>query len=78
MSEPASPNEPAIVLNENETQPLKLQTILAATDLSANSLVATQYACNLAKLTQGTVPFRSTGLYCGAESTSVLYCPKVQ
>jgi nucleotide-binding universal stress UspA family protein len=55
MCEPAPRNKPAIVLNENETHPLKLQTILAATDLSANSLVATQYACNLAKLTQSTI-----------------------
>jgi nucleotide-binding universal stress UspA family protein len=55
MSEQASHNEPAGMLHENATHPLKWQTILAATDLSANSLVAIQYACNLAKLTQGTI-----------------------
>lgn len=55
MSQQASPNKPATVLDENETHGLKLETILAATDLSANSHVAIQYACNLAKLTRSTI-----------------------
>jgi nucleotide-binding universal stress UspA family protein len=55
MSEQASPKEPAVLLNEKGTHLLNSGTILAATDLSANSQAAIQYACNLAKLTQGTI-----------------------
>jgi nucleotide-binding universal stress UspA family protein len=55
MSTQASPEEPVGTLNESEIHSLKLRTILAATDLSPNSLVALQHACDLAKLTQGTI-----------------------
>jgi nucleotide-binding universal stress UspA family protein len=55
MPEQASRGELAGVLAKSEAHSLKLGTILAATDLSANSQVAVQYACSLAKLTQGTV-----------------------
>jgi nucleotide-binding universal stress UspA family protein len=55
MSTQASPEEPVGTLNESEIHSLKLRTILAATDLSPNSLVALQCACNLAKLTQGAI-----------------------
>jgi nucleotide-binding universal stress UspA family protein len=54
MSKQASQQEPAVVINEDET-PLLPQTILVATDLSPNSLVAIQYGCNLAKPTRSKV-----------------------
>jgi nucleotide-binding universal stress UspA family protein len=55
MPEQASHGALAGVLAKSEAHSLELGTILAATDLSANSQVAVQYACSLAKLTQGTV-----------------------
>ena len=55
MPEQASRGELAGVLAKSETHSLKWGTILAATDLSANSQVAVEYARSLAKLTQGTI-----------------------
>ena len=55
MPEQASRGELAGVLAKSETHSLKWGTILAATDLSANSQVAVEYARGLAKLTQGTI-----------------------
>jgi len=55
MSAQPSLEEPVGTLNESEIHSLKLRTILAATDLSPNSLVALQYACDLTKLTRGTI-----------------------
>jgi len=55
MPEQASRRELAGVLAKSETHSLKWGTILAATDLSANSQVAVEYARSLAKLTQGTI-----------------------
>jgi nucleotide-binding universal stress UspA family protein len=55
MPEQAYREELAAVFAQNETDSLKFGTILAATDLSANSQLAVQYACDLAKLTQGAI-----------------------